>query len=417
MTPPLLHRHHYYRPSRSATFLWAGMYVASGICQPLIMTLCKQAGLANASAQLYMFFYYLGLTLVLLTLIEFRSGDVGHNDTTTQRGLEETDRLVLSPQQQQQLSSSKNKERWPSPRAMFVSAAIAEFDIVAAGMNYTGASLAGPTLFAIMYSSVTVWAAIFSQIFLGRRMSTAWQWVAVLGVFLGLTVTAVDSLNFGPNVVFGTVLVLVGSMMHGGTYVMNEAIMTRGEDRLSIRQNSGFQGAVAALTLGLWQLFFTVPRWDELLGKPARASGTTWVVGLCIMLAFMLANLVHSLTYFHTLKYYPGGATSAGIMKALQAALVFVAAHFLYCLRGIGGREMCFSFPKLISVIIVSTGVGLFGYLTELQERQRERGDSVCIPPSPSSSKIDGYGSLEGQFSADSDVRQDAKGAATLSLH
>ena len=77
-----------------------------------------------------------------------------------------------------------------------------------------------------------------------------------------------------------------------------------------------------------------------------------------------MANLVHSITFYHTLAYYPGGATSAGVMKGLQAVLVFVAAHLLYCGR-IGGEEMCFTISKLLSLCTVVGGVTLFGVATE----------------------------------------------------
>ena len=38
--------------------------------------------------------------------------------------------------------------------------------------------MAGPTLFAIIYSSVTIWTALLSRGLLGRRMSPE-QWLAV----------------------------------------------------------------------------------------------------------------------------------------------------------------------------------------------------------------------------------------------
>ena len=45
--------------------------------------------------------------------------------------------------------------------------------------------MAGPTIFAIIYSSVTIWAALYSQVLLQRSMDF-YQWMAVLAVFGGL---------------------------------------------------------------------------------------------------------------------------------------------------------------------------------------------------------------------------------------
>jgi len=92
-----------------------------------------------------------------------------------------------------------NNIQWPSRSVVIKATCISMFDIVAQGMNYTGASMAGPTVFAIVYSSVTIWTAVFSRIFL-HRLLTIWQWLAVVLVFGGLTITASDSSRLGPDV-------------------------------------------------------------------------------------------------------------------------------------------------------------------------------------------------------------------------
>ena len=47
---------------------------------------------------------------------------------------------------------------------------------------------------------------------------------------------------------------------------------------------------------------------------------------------------------------------SAGVMKGLQAVLVFVASHLIYCGRT-GGTEMCFTTGKFLSLVTVTGGV------------------------------------------------------------
>lgn len=94
----------------------ATLYVLSGCTQPLLMTLLKDAGIADPTCQLYMLFYYFGPACFIFTLL------------------------------------GRNADGWPSNRAILKAIGIALFDIVSAAMNYTGASLAGPTIFAIVYS-------------------------------------------------------------------------------------------------------------------------------------------------------------------------------------------------------------------------------------------------------------------------
>ena len=48
-----------------------------------------------------------------------------------------------------------------------------------------------------------------------------------------------------------------------------------------------------------------------------------------------LANTLHSVTFYTTLKHCPGGSTSAGVLKGLQAVLVFLASSIILCGPGI----------------------------------------------------------------------------------
>ena len=74
-----------------------------------------------------------------------------------------------------------------------------------------------------------------------------------------------------------------------------------------------------------WQVVYTLPRFEELVGAPMRAANTTVEHAALVFLAIFLANLLHAVTFQITLKHFTGGATSAGVMKGLQAVLVFAA--------------------------------------------------------------------------------------------
>jgi len=349
------------------------IYVLSGVSQPLLMALCKNAGLADSNAQLYMLFYYAGPTFLLLTLLppgwcsccsRLMTKILGRKP-----GYETSNNDVVDDDDEHRIR--------PSTVAILKACTIALFDITAQSLNYTGAALAGATIFAVIYSSVTVWTAVFSRLFLGRSLNCS-QWGAVFVVFGGLCITAIDSSRLGDKITQGTLLVLMGSCMHGATYVMSEAIMkitgnhsSNGlmdhngrREKLSVRENAAIQGLVAFVGLLGWQFVYTSKRWDEAIREPMEAAGTTVFHALFILSAFAVANLLHSFSFYHTLANYPGGSTSAGVMKGLQAVLVFVVAHFLYCGHP-GGEGMCFSVPKLVSLVTVVGGVVLFSASTE----------------------------------------------------
>ena len=226
--------------------------------------------------------------------------------------------------------------------------------------------MAGPTIFAIIYSSVTVWTAVFSRILLGRVLNR-WQWITVVTVVAGLAITAVDSANMGNNVFLGACLINLGSIMHGFTYVMSEAVMTVG-DTLTVLQNTFVQMSTCAGLFLVWQLGYTLPHLGDGVLGPARAAGTTAGYASVLLLGFGFANVVHALTFYHTLCYFPGGATSTAVGKGLQAVLVFVFTSLLYCHR-LGGPEMCFSPAKLVSVVTVCGGVLGYGYATSRRRR------------------------------------------------
>jgi drug/metabolite transporter (DMT)-like permease len=379
----------------------AVVYVCSGICQPLLMTKLKSAGLADSAAQLYMFFYYAGPSCLLSLVVpplwadgKFCGCGCGCFLQRLQRNCVGGDGTAGQPRPAPRSISN------PSASTLWRAAAIAIFDITAQSLNYTGAGLAGATIFAVVYSSVTVWTAIFSRLFLRRSLPTL-QWVAVAIVCAGLCITVLDSsgrysssassttsTHIASNdvdserILRGTLLMLCGSCMHGATYVLSEAIMKRtssgtaaagaggdgdggtatartSRDFLLPLENAVVQGLVASVGLLLWQVVYTIPRWTASVVDPMRTAGTTVFQAAILYGVFALANLFHSLSFYHTLAHYPGGSTSAGVMKALQAVLVFAAAHFLYC--SAATPETCFTWTKGLSLLTVAGGVVLFG--------------------------------------------------------
>ena len=352
------------------------------------MSWASHAGLADPKCQLYMLFYYIGPAIVAFTMrrrpakrrerlaLQRDAGPSASNyGSTTQSGIP--------------LDELEDDGRfWPSTNLALKAAGIALFDIFAQSLTYTGNNMAGPTIFSIIYSSVTIWAAIFSKVLLSRSLVRP-QWFGVLLVVLGLSLTAMDSISLGPLVFLGACFILVGSSFHGLTYVMSEWIMTessetvdssggspdatairrRGEpEHLSIRANCSIQGIVAMVVFLLWQGVYTYPNRENLIVEPMSKANTSLMDAFVIMCAITLANLVHSVTFYTTLKHFPGGATSAGVLKGLQAVLVFMASSIILCGRW-GGVEMCWSGSKFIALVVVVFGILVYGSHTQ------KRGD------------------------------------------
>mmetsp|Transcript_22347 Transcript_22347/g.32478 ORF Transcript_22347/g.32478 Transcript_22347/m.32478 type:complete len:384 (+) Transcript_22347:99-1250(+) len=351
-----------------AIFIQAGIYVLSGVTQPLLMSLAKDAGLANPKCQLYMLFYYIGPACVILTFCQ-QSNNKQVTATTATATFNEVS------------SSGSTAVPW---KTIVKIIGIATVDIIAQTMNYTGSTMAGPTIFAIIYSSVTVWCAILSRLILHRRMSCL-QWIGVLMVFGGLTITAIGSASLGPKVYHGAALVTAGSALHALMYVLSESVM-KTTDMVPMKYCAIF-GCVGCAFYFTWQMMYTRTHLAELVLQPMAEADTSYGYAVGILVSIAIMSLVHSLTFFFTVKHFPGGATSAGVMKALQAVLVFVATSIVFCGR-LGGAEMCFTIAKCISLVVVVVGVLVFGKATDVINK----GEVAVLQGGNGYKRVDSFG-------------------------
>ena len=161
----------------------------------------------------------------------------------------------------------------------------------------------------------------------------------------------------------------VGSALHALMYVLSERLMNNGKEKVSAKKYCSVYGAFACLVIFIWQMCYTRVHFNLLILEPAVRAGTTLQYALVILSAIALMSMMHSITFFHTVKHCKGGATSAGILKALQAVLVFGATSLAFCHKQLGGQELCFTYDKMISLCIVVSGVVLFGKATEISNR------------------------------------------------
>mmetsp|Transcript_25473 Transcript_25473/g.54809 ORF Transcript_25473/g.54809 Transcript_25473/m.54809 type:complete len:322 (+) Transcript_25473:173-1138(+) len=254
-------------PSMSWVMVCAALYVLSGVTQPILMSYAQHAGLANPRCQLYMLFYYIGPASVAFTMrcrrrrISHEKKD--HLNEDANGGTNNHDTKCTNHDEQQFLSSGnsnndgnsnniqscsneqctgngtsygatafhnhgnnnneviddgyeyekEDEERsWPSQSLLVKTSSIALFDIFAQSMTYTGNNFAGPTIFSIIYSSVTIWTALYSKFLLSRSLSKP-QWMGVCIVVAGLSLTAMDSLAVGESVFFWRVFDFGGQFL------------------------------------------------------------------------------------------------------------------------------------------------------------------------------------------------------------
>lgn len=235
---------------------------------------------------------------------------------------------------------------WPLQRCAY----IAVLSALAQNLNYAGNMLAGSAVFAVIYSSVTVWCAVLSRIIL-QRVLTAHQWIGVTTVFLGLALTGLDAFSDGQQVWVGACLIFVGAIGHAFTHVLSELVSVRGE-KIPPQVNCCVQGLTAVAVVAAWQLVYTLPHWGESIAEPMAAAGTSLWRGGMLLSGLALGNLLHAAAFFHLLAHI--GATSAGVVKAVQAVAVFGLSHKFYCSQD---ASQCLTTTKTASLVVVVSGV------------------------------------------------------------
>ena len=162
--------------------------------------------------------------------------------------------------------------------------------------------------------------------------------------------------------------------MNGWGPARHQQIMIR---PISIRANCAIQGIVASIVLLLWQIIYTLPRLQSLILTPMAQAHTSPLHAMTILLAITFANLLHSVTFYVTLKHFPGGATSAGVLKGLQAVLVFGVGSIVLCGRW-GGLEMCWSMMKFGSLVVVMCGILVYYVATTQRYNNKNNHHYYC---------------------------------------
>ena len=81
----------------------------------------------------------------------------------------------------------------------------------------------GSGLFQVAFSSVAIFSAVYSRIFLKTNVS-AFQWLGIAIVTSGLIVSPLSSNSQGKSPVTGILLTLLGAQFYSISYIVNEAI-------------------------------------------------------------------------------------------------------------------------------------------------------------------------------------------------
>ena len=156
-----------------------------------------------------------------------------------------------------------------------------------------------------------------------------------------------------PNIFVGSAFILLGTVLIATAYVTDQGILDDGMmDGKILCLYTGLYSTILTL---LYMLFYTAPRWDELIVSQVILSEGHYLSITMVFLFLCGVNAVHNAAYFHIVEEV--GSVVAGLMQSLRAVVVFFASALLYCHLH---QEQCMNSSKLLSAFIVVGGVVLF---------------------------------------------------------
>ena len=167
------------------------IFVGSGVMQPLLISTLGYNGAYDRSTLLFLLPNYVGMTLAA-----FLRGDVFSTGTFPKRRL----------------------------------AVLSVIDVISQFLCQYGLTLAGSSLYIVIYSSCTIWIALEARLLLNRRLAVA-QWAGCTIVVAGLAITGGNIASTlgdksGAEIALGACMILCGSVSHALTWVLVEQVLT-----------------------------------------------------------------------------------------------------------------------------------------------------------------------------------------------
>jgi drug/metabolite transporter (DMT)-like permease len=125
-----------------------------------------------------------------------------------------------------------------------------------------GIKLAGSALFTVSFSWITVFAAFWKKIFLGKDQ-TCYQWIAIAILTFGLCYNAIGAKGeFGDEVLQG-VLASVGAAVVYSVYYIFCDVLGNLPDAPSPEALAAFDGLTGTCLISIYILVVDGPRWEE----------------------------------------------------------------------------------------------------------------------------------------------------------
>ncbi|KAI8362376.1 hypothetical protein B0O80DRAFT_435745 [Mortierella sp. GBAus27b] len=241
---------------------------------------------------------------------------------------------------------------------------VAVMDVVANALVTIGFFYVGSGMYQVIYSSIVIWCAILTRIFLARKLNNV-QWLAIVGVTIGLAISAVGTVqdvspDDGPvqtwlEKSFGALITLGATFLYACVYVLSDKVLSTFKPKPIPEKVCSMVGGYASLLTFVYLCVYTFPKWQTEVVDVVHAHHGSWVSIVLVYPLVTISSMLHSLNYYVLISRI--NSVAVGIMQSLRAVLVFVMSHYLFCSIS---TTQCFNEWKFVSAIVVIGCVTLF---------------------------------------------------------
>ncbi|KAI8992068.1 hypothetical protein BDF20DRAFT_832053 [Mycotypha africana] len=289
------------------------------------------------------------------------------------KGFEDQDLSLDTSCYEEQSTAAKEEQdsiHAPVPHLKIIK--LATLELFSSVTLTIGFSIIGSGMYQVIYSSVVIWCAILTWIFMKQSLSKI-QWLAIIGTSIGLGICSFDNfrapplqqtsldlelpMTFNDNTsqVSSHTVTLGGTLISACIYVYSDKVLSSSNDKGKQPLPAKiccWMGVYTSCYTWIWMFIYTLPRFADIIHIDANT--TTFEVTL----AYTIVTVAHTL---HSYNYYElidrTGNVATGILQGLRAILVYAISHASFCQND---SAQCFTASKGFGSLVVIGCVLLF---------------------------------------------------------
>ncbi|KAK4509276.1 uncharacterized protein ATC70_007626 [Mucor velutinosus] len=340
------------------------MFLITGLCTTLGTQWLFYHGAATGDSYLAQLAQYLGMVLVgLIIPVLLRNKQKKYSIINQEEHDHDIDMVQLNhPTQDEHIPTTaiSQYEEGPIPHKSVIKLAV--LDVFANFCVTVGFAIVGSGMYQVIYSSVVIWCALLTWLFMKRTLSTM-QWIAIFGTSAGLAISSMDNFTSSAEVdaqsaakttilMFGTLMTLGGTFFYSCVYVYSDYIMSQQKPPPLPARICFYSGIYTSIISLVWISLYTLPRFDQLIHlKEGTTMDSVWFIYLLVV----VANASHSWNYYELIDRT--GSVATGILQGLRAVLIYIISDAWYCESD---SAQCFTAFKGVGSLLVIGCVLLF---------------------------------------------------------